>query len=89
MTVIGNLGPMRSEFWMVYGEGQGAPTYKHDSLKAASEEAERLAGRHPGIAFYVLKAKSGVVAQPPAPKVWKLRKLAGDASLHPDDDLPF
>lgn len=41
-------------FWMVYGEGQRAPTYKHSSPYSAKAEAKRLAADHPSIEFYVL-----------------------------------
>ena len=34
---------MEKQFFMVYAEGQGAPTYKHENEQAASKEAERLA----------------------------------------------
>lgn len=44
------------QFWMVYGEGQGAPTVKHASMNLAKGEAERLARQHPGTKFYVLRA---------------------------------
>lgn len=43
-------------FWMVYGEGQRAPTFKHDSPQEARREAERLARTNPGIKFFVLAA---------------------------------
>ena len=42
-------------FWMVYGEGQRAPAYKHETRESAIEEAQRLAGHAPGIRFYVLQ----------------------------------
>ena len=34
---------MEKQFFMVYAEDQGAPTYKHENEQAASKEAERLA----------------------------------------------
>ena len=43
-------------FWMVYGDSQGAPTYKHLSPLEARREAERLARLNPGVKFYVLAA---------------------------------
>jgi hypothetical protein len=45
---------MGDKFWMVYGEGQNPPRFKHDTYDAAQTEAERLARAYPGIAFYVL-----------------------------------
>lgn len=41
-------------FYMVYGEGQRAPAYKHSSIDAAKREAERLARQHYGISFFVM-----------------------------------
>lgn len=43
-------------FWMVYGVGQGAPTYQHPSPHAAKTEAERLARSYPGKTFVILEA---------------------------------
>ncbi len=40
---------------MVYAEGQGAPTYKHENEQAASKEAERLAEKL-GVNTTVLQA---------------------------------
>jgi hypothetical protein len=83
---IGNSEPMKTEFWMVYGEGCGAPTYKHDTADSARQEAARLAERNPGTAFYVLKARYAVQANKPQPTGWKLTKRRTD----PDDDgIPF
>lgn len=42
-------------FWMIYGEGQSAPTVKHHYLSEAKREAERLARTHGG-RFYILQA---------------------------------
>jgi hypothetical protein len=41
-------------FFMVYGDGQRAPAFKHDSIVAATREAERLSRDNPGISFFVL-----------------------------------
>jgi hypothetical protein len=43
-------------FWMVWSERGHAPTYKHDSNRSATSEAERLARTNPGERFYVLRA---------------------------------
>jgi len=43
-------------FFMVYGDNQGAPTVKHESLENAEREARRLADRVPGVRFFVLQA---------------------------------
>lgn len=42
------------KFFMVYGEGQQAPTMKHESLIIAQREAERLSRCHAGIRFFVM-----------------------------------
>jgi hypothetical protein len=78
--------PMKTRFWMVYGEGQGAPTYKHDSKQSAEEEAQRLALCHPGIAFYALKATSIAFAASPAVSVAKLGRRQ---PVSGDDGIPF
>lgn len=78
-------GTTKYRFWMVYGEGQGAPTYKHDNLDDAAVEAQRLALRHPGVAFYVVKGVSRALAS--APETFaKLEKPTGVIS---DTALPF
>ncbi len=41
-------------FFMVYGDGQRAPVCKHDSIAAATREAERLSRMNPGISFFVM-----------------------------------
>lgn len=43
-------------FWMVWNEGNRAPTVKHPSESAARDEAERLARLNPGQKFHVLAA---------------------------------
>lgn len=49
---------MRDKFWMVYGDGQRAPTVKHASFEIAKQEAERLCRNNPGIDFFVLQPVS-------------------------------
>lgn len=51
---------MEKQFFMVYAEGQGAPTYKHENEQAASKEAERLAEKL-GVNTTVLQAVKTVV----------------------------
>lgn len=77
--------PMKTEFWMVYGEGQRAPTYKHDTQASALAEAVRLSAQCPGITFYTLKARKAVLCVKPAAKGWRLKKPRPD----PDDGIPF
>jgi hypothetical protein len=43
-------------FWMVFGEGAGAPTYKHNTEVGARTEANRLATLNSGRRFFVLEA---------------------------------
>ena len=44
------------KFWMIYGMGRGAPTYRHETREAAEQEAQRLAQVSPGTRFVVLAA---------------------------------
>ena len=46
-------------FWMVWGQGQGVPEYRHPNRAAAETEAKRLAKVRPGVRFVVLKAEVG------------------------------
>lgn len=41
-------------FYLVWNEDGFPPRFKHDSVTAAENEAERLASSNPGRAFYVL-----------------------------------
>lgn len=52
-------------FWMVWCEGGGVPTMKHDNETKAKEEAERLASVAPGKNFFVLEAKLRVTTLKP------------------------
>lgn len=54
-------------FWMVWGEGQRAPTFKHVTRGSADTEAERLANTHRGVQFVVLEAKVGFKLAEPVP----------------------
>jgi hypothetical protein len=47
---------MKSEphFWLVWCEGGGPPTVKHDNFATARAEAQRLARANPGRRFLVL-----------------------------------
>ena len=48
------MQPCFERFWMVWGAGKDQPQRKHSTPESAFDEAERLALRHPGTAFYVL-----------------------------------
>ncbi len=41
-------------FFMVYAQDGGAPTYRHATVDEAKTEAERLARQNPGKKFFVL-----------------------------------
>lgn len=58
-----------STFWMVYGEGKGVPTRKHETREEAVNEAQRLAKLNVGTKFYVLFAQMQVTADEPVVKV--------------------
>ena len=47
---------MADKFWMVYGDGAGAPKYRHASYDSAAAEATRLAKIDVGRRFFVLEA---------------------------------
>ena len=72
---------MNEVFYMVYMEGEGAPTYKHTTKESAIKEAERLSLLF-GKKTYVLKAGLSIE---PAPKTITKELLTPQA----EDDLPF
>ncbi len=43
-------------FWMIWNEGNRAPTIKHPDEESARIEAERLVRLNPGQKFYLLVA---------------------------------
>ena len=49
-------GTTKYRFWMVYGEGQGAPTSKHDSEEAANVWLSRIASTASKLGMLVRKA---------------------------------
>lgn len=55
-TFVLNKGPAVGRYWMVHGPSRGPTSVQHSTLLDALAEAERLAGKHPGEAFYVLSA---------------------------------
>lgn len=71
-----------TKFWMVYGIGQLSPTYQHYSFLQASDEAKRLAEKHPGIKFVVLEALEAFKAE--KPRIISIGVTEGD-----DGDIPF
>lgn len=69
-------------FWMIYGDGQRAPAYKHSTEESASAEAKRLARLNPEVTFYILEAVEAVFKRDIATV-----SLRGKSSA--DDELPF
>lgn len=49
---------VREAFYLVWCEDGNPPTFKHDTLESATQEAERLARKNPGRTFVVLQAYS-------------------------------
>lgn len=47
-------------FWLVWSEMGGAPTVKHKSEQDAMNEACRLAEKHQGRKFHILRCESHV-----------------------------
>lgn len=50
--------------WMVAG-GPAAPRKQHINYELAHNEAKRLAEKHPGTVFYVVRPVTKVLASPP------------------------
>lgn len=67
-----------TRFWMVYGNGQGRPTYQHRDPKTAWDEARRLSRANPGVEFFVLEAVGGLVVSKTPPR-----------AITMVDELPF
>lgn len=59
--------PAAAPFYMVYGEGQSAPTYKHLTEAQALTEAKRLSDRTPGTKFFVMRPVRVAVKAKPLP----------------------
>jgi hypothetical protein len=53
-----------NNFWMVAG-GPAAPRKQHINYELAHNEAKRLAEKHPGTVFYVVRPVTKVLASPP------------------------
>lgn len=51
----------RTQFWMIYGIGSGAPTVMHPTKDSAVGEAKRLARNNPDIVFVVLESIAAAV----------------------------
>lgn len=56
----------RSDFWMLYAEGGGAPTQKHHDFRDAQVEAERIVGSNRSVArVFILHADAVVERETP------------------------
>lgn len=55
MYCVDNVEP-KQPFWIVWCDGGGVPTVKHQTIHSARIEAERLARTNPGQRFHVLLA---------------------------------
>lgn len=83
------------KFWMVYGEDQRAPSFRHLTKERAKAEAKRLALSHPEIKFFVLAAVDCYRADAPEVKRMKIDPPMSAVTptrvattRHPDD-IPF
>jgi hypothetical protein len=52
-----------NKFWMVYNPNGSMPTNSHATKEIATEEAKRLAAKHPGERFVVLESEHECVAE--------------------------
>lgn len=56
------------KFWLVWRDDGASPHKRHNSHASASEEARRLAGKHPGQRFFVVEAQSFWQTKAPQPE---------------------
>lgn len=61
-----------TEFWVVWNPYRGLPQVRHDTQAAAEAEADRLATKHPGDEFVILRAESVTKVELPKPYRFKL-----------------
>lgn len=76
---------MTTQFWMIYGIGQGAPTMRHESYEIALAEAKRLARHNPDVEFVVLQAITSVTKNEFVIRTMRSRCGHGID----DDEIPF
>jgi hypothetical protein len=70
----------RNGFWMVWCEGGGTPTVRHQSYQSADAEASRLARLNRGQVFYVLRCVGGRVMPAPQPSEIEVIYQAGESA---------
>jgi hypothetical protein len=75
--------PSVERFYMVYGIGRGAPTYRHPTKESAHKEAQRLSEANPGTSYVVLKATKAYHASKPIARQIELDEPS------PDKDIPW
>lgn len=70
------------QFWMVYGIGQGCPTYCHSRRDLAEAEAKRLGRASPGTTFVVLEAVTAITKR-------EFDVITLRSAERADDGIPF
>ena len=65
------------KFWLVWNPSRHKPVRQHTSLNVAVEEAKRLAEKHPGQQFFILRAIGYAETEPDDGGI-----LGGNAILH-------
>lgn len=69
-----------ARFWLVWQDGGRMAAHKHESLGKASDEAKRLAKKHPTEGFVVLESVGHyTVAEPPVE--WQQHETMPEVSL--------
>ena len=56
---------MNYKYWMVHNPNNSKPTVRHDDVKTAFDEAERLAAANPGQTFNVLESTYSFTTEKP------------------------
>ena len=74
-------GSKEAPFYMVYAEGQSAPTYKHGSMEEATKEADRLAK--------LLNTKTYVLAAVMEMRPEVVTSAVGIDDMEHQADIPF
>jgi hypothetical protein len=77
--------PSVERFYMVYGLGRSAPTYRHPTKESAHKEAQRLAEANPGTSYVVLKGTKAYHANKPVARQIDLDERSHDYF----DERPF
>lgn len=65
------------------------PNKQHNSIKAAQDEAERLAVRSPGQRFYVMAPVGAAEAKPAVSKFEPILPVMEVSPTAMDDEIPF